>query len=69
LVFWGNGSKKGNTRKYTEKWVTSCRKMFWRNIGLSTLIYEENGSEGEFGFGYFEVLFRDLRGLVEEGGH
>jgi hypothetical protein len=43
--------------------------MFWGNIGLSTLIYEENGGEGEFEFGYFGGFLRGSTWGWEEGGH
>jgi hypothetical protein len=28
------GSEKGNTRKYTEKWVTRWKVLFWGNYGI-----------------------------------
>jgi hypothetical protein len=32
--FLEGGSEKGNTRKHTEKWVTSWSFMFWRNLAF-----------------------------------
>jgi hypothetical protein len=32
--FLGGGSEKGNTRKHTEKWVTSWSFMFWGNLAF-----------------------------------
>jgi hypothetical protein len=42
IEFWGNGSKKGSSRKHTGNWVTSWMKLFGGILKGFTLFYEEN---------------------------
>jgi hypothetical protein len=62
-----HGSEKGNTRKYTEKWVTSWRIMFLEEFDVFTLIYEEIYFGGIKISGFFGFCSWVHVGLVRRG--
>jgi hypothetical protein len=56
IEFWGNGSKKGSSRKHTGNWVTSWRKLFG-GILKGLRCFAKRIGLGEFEVGFF-LCFR-----------
>jgi hypothetical protein len=67
IVFLGECSEKGSSRKYTGNWVARWRKVYWGN--LTVLRWIAKGIwMGEFQFGDFWVFTRGSTWLLWGGG-